>query len=145
MRHRCTDRANPWQLTPREEEVIRTVCASDGLLKAVAIDLGISIKTVDTLLGRAKNRMGARTRFAAILLWDRWARLNRGIAKEAARAVLPEGMTESVLYMAGSIRSWIHYCQLRTAPGTQKEHREVAEECQSILLDQFPALFEVLV
>lgn len=73
------------------------------------------------------------------------AALRQGIAKEVARAVLPEGMTESVLYMAGSIRSWIHYCQLRTAPGTQKEHREVAQDCRSILLDQFPALFEVLV
>jgi thymidylate synthase (FAD) len=49
-------------------------------------------------------------------------------------------MTESVLYMAGTIRSWIHYCQLRTEAGTQKEHRDVALACQCILLKQFPAL-----
>jgi thymidylate synthase (FAD) len=66
--------------------------------------------------------------------------LKRGIAKEVARSVLPEGMTASVLYMAGTIRSWIHYCQLRTEAGTQKEHRDVALACQGILLEQFPAL-----
>jgi thymidylate synthase (FAD) len=69
--------------------------------------------------------------------------LERGIAKEVARAVLPEGMTESVLYVAGTIRSWIHYCQLRTEPGTQKEHRDVALACQGILLEQFPALEQI--
>lgn len=66
--------------------------------------------------------------------------LSKGIAKEVARSVLPEGITESVLYMAGTIRSWIHYCQLRTAPGTQKEHREIAKDCQRILFEQFPAI-----
>lgn len=76
--------------------------------------------------------------------WAYQDALRRGIAKEVARSVLPEGMTESVLYMAGTIRSWIHYCQLRTAPGTQKEHREVALACQAVLVDQFPALAEVL-
>lgn len=70
--------------------------------------------------------------------------ISRGIAKEVARSVLPEGMTESVLYMAGTIRSWIHYCQLRTDPGTQKEHREVAKACQKILLDRFPELGEYI-
>lgn len=70
--------------------------------------------------------------------------LHRGIAKEVARAVLPEGMTESVLYMAGTIRSWIHYCQLRCEAGTQKEHRDVALACRGVLVQQFPALAEVL-
>jgi thymidylate synthase (FAD) len=70
--------------------------------------------------------------------------LELGIAKEVARSVLPEGMTESVIYMAGTIRSWIHYCQLRTHIGTQKEHREIALTCREILLTQFPALEEVL-
>jgi thymidylate synthase (FAD) len=72
------------------------------------------------------------------------AALKRGIAKEVARNVLPEGMTESVLYMAGTIRSFIHYCQLRCAVGTQKEHREVALGVRRVLLDQFPALSEVV-
>lgn len=70
--------------------------------------------------------------------------LRLGIAKEVARCVLPEGMTESVLYMAGTVRSWIHYVQLRTAPGTQKEHREVAQACKAALLGAFPSLTEVL-
>mgnify|MGYP001245843234 CR=1 FL=1 len=61
-----------------------------------------------------------------------WA-LEQGIAKEVARAVLPEGMTETTLYMSGTIRSWIHYCELRCTLGTQKEHREVAMECRGIL------------
>lgn len=72
------------------------------------------------------------------------AALARGIAKEVARNVLPEGMTESMLYMAGTIRSWIHYCQLRCEAGTQKEHREVALACRAVLLEQFPALTKVM-
>jgi thymidylate synthase (FAD) len=70
--------------------------------------------------------------------------LDRGIAKEVARNVLPEGMTPSVLYMAGTIRSFIHYVQLRTHAGTQKEHREVALAVRDVLLEQFPALSEVV-
>lgn len=57
-----------------------------------------------------------------------WA-LNNGIAKEQARVVLPEGNTPSVIYMAGTVRSWIHYIQLRSGNGTQKEHREIALAC----------------
>lgn len=70
--------------------------------------------------------------------------LGLGIAKEVARAVLPEGNTESVLYMAGTVRSWIHYVLLRTTPGTQKEHRDVAAACREVLLRELPALAEVL-
>lgn len=66
--------------------------------------------------------------------------LKYGIAKEVARAVLPEGMTESTLYMAGTIRSWIHYCELRTESSTQKEHRQIAQACQQILIREFPSL-----
>lgn len=65
-----------------------------------------------------------------------WA-LNAGIAKEVARSVLPEGLTTSRLYMAGTIRSWIHYIQTRTHPSTQKEHREVALLCAEALKPQF--------
>lgn len=72
-----------------------------------------------------------------------WA-LTNGIAKEQARAVLPEGMTHSRLYMSGSIRSWIHFCEVRCDMATQKEHREVAEQCKAVLMDQFPALKDVL-
>lgn len=66
--------------------------------------------------------------------------LAMGIAKEQARAVLPEGITKSRLYMSGSIRSWIHYILLRRSNGTQKEHRDIAIKCQDILLGQFPSL-----
>jgi thymidylate synthase (FAD) len=69
--------------------------------------------------------------------------LKRGMAKEVARKVLPEGLTESKLYMAGTVRSWIHYVLLRTEAGTQKEHREVAAACRDALLARFPSLAEV--
>lgn len=68
--------------------------------------------------------------------------LRLGIAKEVARAVLPEGLTMSRLYMAGSLRSWLHYIELRTGPETQKEHRLVAEACRVELAAAFPAIFE---
>ena len=70
--------------------------------------------------------------------------LNQGIAKEVARAVLPEGLTPSHLYMSGSVRSWIHYIQLRTGNGTQKEHREIAAMCKLALLHVMPSLTEML-
>ena len=57
-----------------------------------------------------------------------WA-VDRGIAKEQARAVLPEGLTISKMYMNGTLRSWVHYIELRTEAGTQKEHREIAKQC----------------
>lgn len=66
-----------------------------------------------------------------------WA-LNNGIAKEQARAVLPEGNTETTLYMAGSLRSWVHYCDLRMSNGTQKEHMDIAKQCWEILSQHFP-------
>jgi len=66
-----------------------------------------------------------------------WA-INNGIAKEQARAVLPEGMTPSTLYMSGTLRSWIHYIALREKNGTQAEHMEVARECKAVLAEIFP-------
>lgn len=66
--------------------------------------------------------------------------LRLGVAKEQARAVLPEGLTSSRLYMAGTLRSWVHYCQLRTGNGTQKEHMEIARECWRIICEQFPSI-----
>ena len=72
-----------------------------------------------------------------------WA-LENGIAKEVARSVLPEGLTMSRMYMSGSLRSWIHYCELRMANGTQKEHRLIATQCWNIIVEQFPSLKTVL-
>ena len=69
----------------------------------------------------------------------RWA-LENGIAKEQARCVLPEGMTPSRLYMNGTLRSWIHYIELRSGNGTQKEHREVALACARAMEEVFPMI-----
>ena len=66
-----------------------------------------------------------------------WAIIN-GIAKEQARAVLPEGLIESRLYMNGTLRSWIHFIELRSANGTQKEHQEVAVACADVIAKIFP-------
>jgi thymidylate synthase (FAD) len=62
----------------------------------------------------------------------------RGMAKEQARKVLPEGLTKSRLYMQGSIRSWVHYIELRGANGTQKEHMQIAHACAKVIADIFP-------
>jgi thymidylate synthase (FAD) len=72
-----------------------------------------------------------------------WA-IENGIAKEQARVVLPEGNIQSRLYMNGTLRSWIHYCQLRMANGTQKEHMELAAACWKLIKEQFPNVVEAL-
>ena len=66
-----------------------------------------------------------------------WA-IEAGIAKEQARVVLPEGLTMSRLYMNGTLRSWIHYIQLRSENGTQKEHMEIAKVCAEVIYNLFP-------
>jgi len=68
-----------------------------------------------------------------------WA-IQNGIAKEQARAVLPEGLTESRLYMNGTLRSWVHYCELRMANGTQKEHADIAREIAKVIAEVFPMM-----
>jgi len=73
----------------------------------------------------------------------KWA-IENGIAKEQARAVLPEGLTNSRLYMNGTLRSWVHYCQLRMANGTQKEHREIATDAWYLITEVFPSLKDTL-
>jgi thymidylate synthase (FAD) len=70
-----------------------------------------------------------------------WA-IQNGIAKEQARAVLPEGLTVSRLYMNGTLRSWIHFIELRSANGTQKEHQLVAKECAKVIATVFPLTTE---
>lgn len=73
----------------------------------------------------------------------KWA-IEHGIAKEQARAVLGEGNTESRLYMSGTLRSWIHYIQLRSGNGTQKEHKQIALECADAIEPIFPMIKEFL-
>jgi thymidylate synthase (FAD) len=70
-----------------------------------------------------------------------WA-IEQGIAKEQARAVLPEGLTVSRLYMNGTLRSWVHFIELRSANGTQKEHQQIAIECAKVIAEIFPMASE---
>jgi thymidylate synthase (FAD) len=71
-----------------------------------------------------------------------WAIDNR-IAKEQARAVLPEGNTKTRLYMNGTLRSWVHYIDLRSANGTQKEHMEIAKQCAVVIAGIFPMIDDI--
>ena len=71
-----------------------------------------------------------------------WA-LNEGIAKEQARVVLPEGLTKTRLYMNGSLRSWVHYIELRGGHGTQKEHMDIAHTCAKVIANIFPIINEL--
>ena len=72
-----------------------------------------------------------------------WA-IKKGIAKELARKVLPEGLTKTRLYMNGTLRSWIHYIELRGANGTQKEHMEIAHACATVIAEIFPMATTIL-
>ena len=95
-----------------------------------------SIETDDKMLQIEWERAQKRIIFAVKKEYE-WA-IKNGIAKEQARAVLPEGLTISKLYMNGSLRSWIHYIQLRSANGTQKEHIEIARKCAEVIATVFP-------
>ena len=72
-----------------------------------------------------------------------WA-IDHGIAKEQARAVLPEGLTVSRMYMNGTLRSWVHYIELRSANGTQKEHMEIARACAEVISKIFPMAHDLV-
>jgi thymidylate synthase (FAD) len=100
-----------------------------------------SIETDDDKLKKIWNQKQEQLIHEAQLSY-KWA-IENGIAKEQARAILPEGNTNSRLYMSGTLRSWIHYCQLRMDKATQKEHREIADDCWSILCSQFSFLNEL--
>jgi thymidylate synthase (FAD) len=84
------------------------------------------------------ERAQTRVKLAAIEAYN-WA-INNGIAKEQARAVLPEGMISSRLYMNGTLRSWIHFIELRSANGTQKEHQQIALACARAITEIFPII-----
>jgi len=101
-----------------------------------------SIETNDVSLQRQWITMQDKVADTAEAAYE-WA-LENGIAKEQARAVLPEGMTVSRMYMNGTLRSWVHYIQLRSGNGTQKEHREVAMACMEAIAPIFPMIREFL-
>jgi thymidylate synthase (FAD) len=102
-----------------------------------------SLATEDEMLANEWERAQKRAIYAAEREYQ-WA-LENGIAKEQARAVLPEGLTVSRLYMQGTLRSWLHYIELRSGPETQKEHREIAQACAGALESIFPMVSEFLV
>jgi len=95
-----------------------------------------SVEVDDQLLQNEWYWAQQRVIYAAKREYE-WA-ISNGIAKEQARAVLPEGLTESRLYMNGTLRSWVHFIELRSANGTQKEHQEVAVACAKVISTIFP-------
>jgi thymidylate synthase (FAD) len=99
-----------------------------------------SIETDDELLQRRWEEKQVLIIEAAKNAYD-WA-IAEGIAKEQARAVLPEGLTVSRMYINGTIRSWIHYIELRSANGTQKEHMDIAKACAVEIAKVFPMIKE---
>jgi len=101
-----------------------------------------SIETEDLHLEEEWENIQDRVAEIAQVSYN-WA-IKNGIAKEQARAVLPEGMTKSRMYMNGTLRSWIHYIQLRSGNGTQKEHREVAIACANAIEQIFPMIKEFI-
>jgi thymidylate synthase (FAD) len=102
-----------------------------------------SFETQDAVLENDWERAQKRAIYAAEREY-KWA-LDHGIAKEQARAVLPEGLTVSRLYMQGTLRSWVHYIELRSGPETQKEHRLIARACADALAGIFPMITEFVV
>jgi thymidylate synthase (FAD) len=101
-----------------------------------------SIETDDVTLNNVW-KIKQRDLANQVLETYKWA-INNGIAKEVARAVLPEGLTMSRMYMNGTLRSWIHYLQLRSANGTQKEHMEIALACAKAITQIFPLTKELI-
>jgi thymidylate synthase (FAD) len=95
-----------------------------------------------------QRRLNENFRMKQMLVWRQaqdtyeWA-IENGIAKEQARAVLPEGMTVSRLYMNGTLRSWVHYIDLRSANGTQKEHQDIARACAREIARIFPIMTDI--
>lgn len=101
-----------------------------------------SLENHDVDLGVEWKRVQEQVQLTSQKAYE-WA-LDQGIAKEQARALLPEGLITSKIYMAGTLRSWIHYVTLRCGPETQKEHRDIANECRVVLSLLIPELSEVL-
>ena len=106
---------------------------------SVRIDRGLAEqRLIDEKFSMAQHKVIRLTREAYECA------LESGIAKEQARALLPEGMTGTTLYMAGTLRSRIHYCKLRMANGTQEEHAEIAKRCWDIIGGHFPSVKEAV-
>ena len=114
--------------------VLREARLQDTTNRQNSIELGTSIE--ESLLREEWIRQQEEVIRAARRAYT-WA-INKGIAKEQARAVLPEGLMESRLYMNGTIRSWVHFIELRSANGTQLEHQQIAKSCAEVIAKVFP-------
>jgi len=101
-----------------------------------------SLETDDLYLNNWWNAAQVRVQSEAELMYR--AALDKGIAKEQARKLLPEGLTMSKMYMNGTLRSWLHYVDIRCDAATQKEHRDVALKCRDELTKLFPNVMEVM-
>ena len=101
-----------------------------------------SIETDDEEIQLEWYRLQRRITFFAEKEYK--AAIKLGIAKELARKVLPEGLTKTRIYMNGTLRSWVHYIDLRSANGTQKEHMDIALGAKEIFIEQFPSVAEAM-
>ena len=102
-----------------------------------------SLTTDDVKLKEQWECMQRRIVSEAKLMYTK--ALDMGIAKEVARKLLPEGLTVSKMYMNGTLRSWLHYVAIRCDAATQKEHRDVAEQCRDMIFAEFPSLKDMTV
>ena len=100
-----------------------------------------SVETTDVALASEWRQLQEDMIAHATRVYE-WA-IDHGIAKEQARVVLPEGLTKTRLYMNGTLRSWVHYIELRGANGTQKEHMEIAHACAEVIAKIFPLVNEL--
>ena len=116
--------------------VLRDARRQDTKNRQNSIDLDVHNNDEDRFLAYQWERMQELVIQQSRDAYE-WA-VSKGIAKEQARAVLPEGLIESRLYMNGTLRSWIHFIELRSANGTQKEHQEVAIACAKVIAEIFP-------
>ena len=122
--------------------VLRDARKQDTKNRQNSIELDIQNDDADRFLAYQWEQMQNKVIETAQNAYT-WA-IEKGIAKEQARAVLPEGLIQSKLYVSGTIRSWIHYCELRSGPETQKEHREIAIACAEVIAKIFPMISTTL-
>ena len=128
---------------PKEQgEVFETSEArlQDTKNRQNSIDINLGDEGMPELINRWEE-LQQDVIFTAGRAYD-WA-INAGIAKEVARKVLPEGLTKTRLYMNGTLRSWVHYIELRSSNGTQKEHMDIAKECATVIAEIFPLIKEL--
>ena len=118
--------------------VLRDARKQDTKNRQNSIDLDIQNNDADRFLAYQWEQMQEKVIEQSRVAYE-WA-IEKGIAKEQARAVLPEGLIESRIYMNGTLRSWIHFIELRSANGTQKEHQEVAIACAKVIAKIFPLM-----